>query len=587
MLAWLKPYKRVVFLALLALVVSASAELAIGQVVRRVVDLGLTAKGSSRAVLVGMAALGVVYSVATYLNVSLVSWLAERIGADLRSKLFGHVIGLSPSFFDRTRTSEVVSRLVVDTSMLQALLATGAPAGLHSGVLLLGSSTLMIATSPRLAGVILASVPLLVLPAFALGKRVRRLSAVAQDRLAGVHAAAAENLAAATTVQAFQREPEARRVVDDRVEAAFVAARRRFQTEAVLSTVTVLLVFALLGGVLTIGARDLQSGALTAGELTAFVIYALVAARSFGGLTTFYSRIERVSGSIERLQELLAEVDEIAVPAVPSTLPDPPAGRIELDQVTFGYPSRPEEPALEDFSLEVEPGEMVALVGPSGAGKSTIFNLVLRFYDPQQGRVRLDGVDLRNVRPEHVRSRLGLVAQEPVIFDASVAENVRVGRAEASDDEVRAAAQAAAAAGFIDALPEGFDTQLGERGARLSAGQRQRLAIARALVRDPAILLLDEATSALDAESEYEIQKALEAATLRRTTLVIAHRLATVRRATRIVVLDHGRVVASGTHEELLLRSELYARLARLQFLSDSTSTHPPAPGRASTIDVV
>lgn len=575
MLAWLRPYRRVVLLALLALVVSASAELAIGQVIRSVVDRGLTAQRSSRALLVGMAALGVVYAAATFLKVSLISWLGERIGADLRSRLFGHVIGMSPGFFDRTRTSEVLSRLVVDTSVLQALLVTGAPAGLHNFVLLFGSSALMIASSPKLAGIILFSVPLLVLPAFALGKRVRKLSALAQDRLAGVHAAAAENLGAATTVQAFQREPEARRAVDQRVEEAFVAARRRFHTEAVLATLTVLLIFALIAGVLTIGARDLQSGALSAGELTAFVLYALVAARSFGGLTAFYGRLERASGSVERLQQLLGEADEIRVPAVPADLPDPPEGRIELERVTFWYPSRPEEPALKDISVSVARGEMVALVGPSGAGKSTIFNLLLRFYDPQHGCVRLDGVDLRDLDPKQVRSRIGLVAQEPVIFDSSIAENIRVGRAEASDEEVRVAAREAAAADFIEALPEGFATQLGERGVRLSAGQRQRLAIARALLRNPAVLLLDEATSALDAQSEHEIQRALEAAALRRTALVIAHRLATVRMATRIVVLDQGKVVASGTHEQLLRCSELYARLARLQFVSDGTSVAP------------
>lgn len=583
MLAWLRPYKLVCVLALLALVASAAAELAIGQVVRSVVDRGLTAERSTRALLGGMAVLGVIYAASTYLKVSLVSWLGERIGADLRSKLFGHVIGLSPSFFDRTRTSEVLSRLVVDTSVLQTLLVAGAPAGLHDAMLLAGSSTLMIATSPKLAGVILVSVPLLVLPAFVLGRRVRRLSAVAQDRLAGVHAAAAENLGAATTVQAFQREPEARRLVDERVEAAFVAARRRFHTEASLATLTVLLIFGLIAGVLTIGARDLQSGALTAGQLTAFVLYALVAARSFGGLTAFYSRLERATGSIERLQQLLGEADEVLAPEVPADLPEPAQGRIGLDRVTFWYPSRPEEPALTDFSLEVAPGEMVALVGPSGAGKSTIFNLLLRFYDPQQGCVRLDGVDLRTLDPSRLRSRFGLVAQEPVIFDASIAENIRVGRADASDEEVRAAAKAAAAAGFVEALPEGFGTQLGERGVRLSAGQRQRLAIARALLRDPSILLLDEATSALDAQSEHEIQAALEGATFRRTTLVIAHRLATVRMATRIVVLDEGQVVACGTHQELLRRSELYARLARLQFVSEAS---PSAPAEVLAEDV-
>jgi ATP-binding cassette subfamily B protein len=575
MLAWLRPYKLVAILALLALVVSACAELAIGQVVRSAVDRGLTAERSTRALLVGMGALGVVYAVSTFLKVSLISWLGERIGADLRSKLFGHVIGMSPSFFDRTRTSEVLSRLVVDTSVLQTLLVAGAPAGLHDALLLAGSSTLMIATSPKLAGVILASVPLLVLPAFLLGKRVRRLSAVAQDRLAGVHAAAAEHLSAATTVQAFQREPEARNLVDERVEAAFVAARRRFHTEATLATLTVLLIFGLIAGVLTVGARDLQSGALSAGELTAFVLYAFVAARSFGGLTAFYSRIERATGSIERLQDLLGETDEIPIPAVPSELPEPPEGRIELDRVTFSYPSRPDDPALTGLSLEVGSGEMVALVGPSGAGKSSIFNLLLRFYDPKQGCVRLDGIDLRDLHPKQVRSRVGLVAQEPVIFDASIAENIRFGRAGSSDEEVRAAARAAAASGFIEALPEGFATQLGERGVRLSAGQRQRLAIARALLRDPAILLLDEATSALDAQSEHDIQTALDEATSRHTTLVIAHRLATVRKATRIVVLDQGRVVASGTHEELLRRSELYARLARLQFVSEATPSAP------------
>lgn len=538
-----------------------------GLAIRDVVD-GDLAAGDSPLLLLALVGIGIVFAAATYCRVSLVSWLGERVAADARTKVYSHVVGLSPSFFDRTKTNEVLSRLVADTSVLQTLVVSTAPAGLHNLVLLLGSAALMVVTSPKLAGVTLAAVPVLVLPAFVLGKRVRRLSRVSQDEIAEVNSVAGESLGAITTVQAFNHEPIDRERVAERVEAAFGAARRRFHAEALLSTTTVMLIFALIAVVLWTGARDLGSRQMTAGEMTAFLIYALLAATSFGSLTAFWAQLQRAAGAGERLKALLDELPDIVPPAEPASLPEDARGRISFRNVTFHYPSRPEIPALKEFTLEVEPGQTVALVGPSGGGKSTVFNLLLRFYDPQEGQVLLEGVDLRDLHPRTVRARMGLVSQDPAIFNATVAENIRYGRPDATDDEVWEAAKAAAVTEFVDSLPQGFATPLGERGLRLSGGQRQRLAIARALLRDPAgILLLDEATSALDSASERTIQQAIEAATSNRTSLVIAHRLATVRMADRILVLDRGQIVGDGTHDQLVRDNGLYAELARLQFV--------------------
>jgi ATP-binding cassette subfamily B protein len=570
-----RPYKKVIAGTLLALLVAAAAQLAVGVAVRNIVDGDLPARDSP--LLLVLAGVGVIFAAATYCRVNLVSWLGERVAADARNKVFSHVVGLGSDFFDRNKTNEILSRLVADTSVLQTLVVSTAPSGLHDLVLLGGSASLMIVTSPRLAGVVLGAVPVLVLPAFLLGKRVRKLSRASQDELAEVNSVAGESLGAITTVQAFNHEQIDRERVARRVEAAFAAARRRFQTEALLSTLTVLLIFGLITVVLWTGARDLGAGRMTAGELTAFLIYALLAASSFGSLTAFWAQLQRAAGAAERLGALLKEEPSIVPPAEPAALPDGP-GRISFRNVTFRYPSRPDSPALRNFSLEVEPGQTIALVGPSGAGKSTVFNLLLRFYDPQEGVILLDGVDLKSCDPRAVRSRMGLVSQEPAIFNATVAENIRYGRPGASDDEVWEAAEAAAVTEFLDSLPQGFATPLGERGARLSGGQRQRLAIARALVRDPSgILLLDEATSALDSASERTIQQALEAATSNRTSLVIAHRLATVRMADRIIVMDRGRIVGDGTHENLIRDNGLYAELARLQFAAQPDGV-PEAP---------
>ena len=541
-----------------------------GVAARDVVDGDLSAEGS-QGLLLALLGVAVVFAVATYCRVSLVSWLGERVAADARKRLFSHLLRMSPSFFDRNQTAEILSRLVADTAVLQTLMVSVAPAGLHSLILLIGSAVLMTVSSARLAAVVLATVPLLVLPAIGIGRRVRRLSRASQDELAQVNAAATESLESITTVQAFNHEDIDSMRLSRRAERAFQVARRRFHAEALLSTAVVVLIFGLIAGVLWVGANDLRAGILTAGGLTAFLIYALIAASSFAALTNFWAQVQRAAGAAERIQALLAEAPEIVAPEEPGTLPAPGEGRVSFENVTFHYPSRPSVPALTDFTMEIAPGETVALVGPSGAGKSTVFNLLLRFYDPQEGRVLLDGVDLRLLDPKAVRARIGVVSQEPPIFDGTVAENIRYGAPDATDQQVHVAAAEATVTKFVEALPQGFDTPLGERGLRLSGGQRQRLAIARALIKESvSILLLDEAMSALDSVSENAIQQSFESATTRRTSLVIAHRLATARMADRIVVIDDGRVVATGTHEQLLETSALYAELARLQL--DNTS---------------
>ncbi|MEX2553408.1 MAG: ABC transporter transmembrane domain-containing protein [Actinomycetota bacterium] len=579
-----------VFLSVVALLVASSAELGVGIAVRNVVDGDLGASGTN-ALLLTFFGVAVIFALATYCRVSLVSWLGERVAADARKRLFSHLLRLSPSFYDRNKTAEILSRLVADTAVLQTLMVSVAPAGLHSLVLLIGSAALMAVSSAKLAAAVLAAVPVLVLPAVFLGRRVRRRSRESQDELAEVNASATESLESITTVQAFNHEDIDSRRLSQQVERAFQVARRRFRAEALLSTATVVLIFGLIAGVLWLGANDLRTGNLTAGGLTAFLIYALIAASSFAALMNFWSQVQRAAGAAERIMVLLRAAPEVVVPKEPAVLPDPGSGRIIFENVTFHYPSRPNTPALENFTLEVASGETVALVGPSGAGKSTVFSLLLRFYDPQEGRIMLDGVDLTAADPRAVRARIGVVSQEPAIFNSTVAENIRYGCPDATDDQVHRAAKAAAATEFVDALPQGFDTPLGERGLRLSVGQRQRLAIARALVEESGtVLLLDEATSALDSVSEKAVQQAVETAATQRTCLIIAHRLATARMADRIVVMDRGRLVAAGTHEQLIEENGLYAQLARLQLdapfqqgttpqdRSESRWSHVPVP---------
>ena len=564
---FLRPYRLRIVLALASLIVAAGAVLAIGQALRRVVDFGFSAD-STVLDQYFLALLGVValLAVATYGRYYAVSSLGERVVADIRRKVYEHVVGLSPEFFESTRTGEILSRLTTDTTLIQSVVGSSASVALRNMMIFVGGSILLIVSSPKLTGLVFLIVLLVVLPIVFFGRRVRRLSRESQDRVADVGAFAGESLDAVQTIQAFGREDANRRRFGGIVEAAYTTALRQIKSRALLTGIIILFVFGAVDLVLWIGARDVISGAMTGGQLAAFVFYAVMVAGSVGSLSEVYGDFQRAAGATERLMELLGTSSRISAPESPVSLPRPARGAIRFDRVTFRYPARPGYRALASYSLSVSPGERLALVGPSGAGKTTVFQLLLRFYDPESGRVSIDGTDLRDTRPEDVRQLIGLVPQDPVIFADDVWSNIRYGRPEATDREVRAAAEAAAAAEFVERLPDGYGTFLGDRGTQLSGGQRQRISIARAILRNPTILLLDEATSALDAENERMVQRALETLMEGRTTLVIAHSLATVLKADRIVVMDAGDVVASGTHAELMAQGGLYARLAQLQF---------------------
>ena len=575
---FVRPYWPAVAGALVALSVAAGTVLVMGLGLRRLVDEGF-ASGDT-ALLDGalFALLGVIVVLAgaTYARFYLVSWLGERVVGDIRQAVFGHVIGLSPGFFELTRTGEVLSRITTDTTLLQVLVGSTAPIALRNLLLLIGGVVMLAVTSAKLMAFVVLVVPLVVAPIVLIGRWVRRLSRTSQDRVADVGAHVEESLNAVRTIQAFCHEAIDRARFDERVEAAFTVAVRRVRVRAALTALVIVLVFGAVGTILWIGGHDVMAGRISAGELSAFVFYAVVVAGAAGAISEVVGELQRAAGASERLIDLLATKADITAPARPVALPSPALGEVRFDDVTFHYPSRPDAPALVDFTLELEPGEKIALVGPSGAGKTTVMQVLLRFYDPSSGRIMLDGVDLRDADPAEVRARMGLVPQDPVIFAANSWENIRYGRPEADDEEVRAAAEAAAAAEFLDQLPDGFDSYLGEKGVRLSGGQRQRIAIARAILRDPAVLLLDEATSALDAESEHLVQGAIERLMADRTTIVIAHRLATVLKVGRIVVMDRGRIVASGSHEQLMEEGGLYARLAALQFDVDAISGADP-----------
>ncbi len=575
---FVRPYWPAVAGALVALSVAAGTVLVMGLGLRRLVDEGF-ASGDTALLDDALRALLVVIVVlagATYARFYLVSWLGERVVGDIRQAVFGHVIGLSPGFFELTRTGEVLSRITTDTTLLQVLVGSTAPIALRNLLLLIGGVVMLAVTSAKLMAFVLLVVPLVVAPIVVIGRWVRRLSRTSQDRVADVGAHVEESLNAVRTIQAFCHEAIDRARFDERVEAAFTVAVRRVRVRAALTALVIVLVFGAVGTILWIGGHDVMEGSISAGELSAFVFYAVVVAGAAGAISEVVGELQRAAGASERLIDLLATKSDITAPARPVALPSPALGEVRFDDVTFHYPSRPDAPALVDFTLEIEPGEKIALVGPSGAGKTTVMQVLLRFYDPSSGRIMLDGVDLRDADPAEVRARMGLVPQDPVIFAANGWENIRYGRPEADDEEVRAAAEAAAAAEFLDQLPDGFDSYLGEKGVRLSGGQRQRIAIARAILRDPAVLLLDEATSALDAESERLVQGAIERLMADRTTIVIAHRLATVLKVGRIVVMDRGRIVASGSHEQLTEEGGLYARLAALQFDVDAISGADP-----------
>ncbi|MBI3523161.1 MAG: ATP-binding cassette domain-containing protein [Betaproteobacteria bacterium] len=564
---FLRPYRGRLLLALLALAVAAAAALVLPVAVRQMIDLGFSQANAAHIdrYFLFLFVVAVVLGLFAAARFYLVSWLGERVVADIRSAVYRHVIDMSPAFFEVTRTGEVLSRLTTDTTLIQVVVGTSMSMALRNALLLLGGLVMMGITSPRLTAYTLAMLLAVLLPIILFGRQVRRLSRASQDRVADSSALAGEKLNAVPTVQAFTQEKLETARFDDSVEASFLTALRRIRARAALTAIIIVMVFGAIVLVLWLGAHAVLDGAMSAGLLSQFVLYAVMVASSIGALSEVWGDVQRAAGATERLMELLAAPADIVAPPHPLPMPAP-RGEILLEHLTFHYPSRPDHPSLADFSLHVRPGETVALVGPSGAGKSTLFQLLLRFYDPQQGRIRLDGIDLAQADPREVRRHIGIVPQDTVLFSADALENIRYGRAGASDEEVKAAARAAAADEFIERLPEGYRTFLGERGVRLSGGQRQRIAIARAILKNPPVMLLDEATSALDAESERLVQTALERLVQGRTTLVIAHRLATVRKADRIIVMDDGRIVASGTHETLSREDGLYARLAALQF---------------------
>jgi ATP-binding cassette subfamily B protein len=565
---YLRPYRWRLAATLVALVLAASSVLVLGVGLRYLID-GAFGEGRSAALdhaLEAALIVIVVLAVATFARAYLVTWLGERVIADLRREVYDHVIGLSPGFFELTRTGEVLSRLTSDAAVIQTVISASLSQALRNILLLTGGLALLVSTNPKLTGLVLVVVPLVVVPIVVIGRRVRRLSRLAQDRIGELGAQTEETLNAVRTVQAFAQEGRERSRFASLGEQAFGAAAERAWARGLLAGSVIALVLGAIVVVLWVGGRDVLAGTITGGELAAFVFYASVVATATGALSEIMGDLQRAAGATERMFELLDTQPAVTAPAKPSPLPEPARGAVRFAAVDFAYPARPDFPALHRLNVAIAPGETVALVGPSGAGKSSVFQLLMRFYDPDAGAVLLDGADLRDLDPVAFRARIGLVPQEPVIFSANAWANLRYGRPEASDEEVRAAADAAAASEFLDRLPEGFDTFLGEKGVRLSGGQRQRIAIARAILRDPAVLLLDEATSSLDAESERLVQDALDRLRRGRTTLIIAHRLATVLKADRIVVMDEGRVVASGTHQELVEQDGLYARLAELQF---------------------
>jgi ATP-binding cassette, subfamily B, bacterial len=561
-------YRGMLVGALFFLVVAAATMLALPLAVRRMIDHGFSNSDSTFianyfSMLVVIAGLLALASACRYYYVIT---LGERVVADIRNAVFAHVTLLSPGFFDTAQSGEIVSRLTADTTQIKSAVGATASMALRNSIMGLGAVALMVVTSPKLSGLVIAAIPLIVLPLVAFGRSVRRKSRIAQDTLAAATAYASEQIGAVRTLQAFTNEKLVNGRFSRAIEASFAAARSSVFARAILTFVAIFAIFASVVAVLWFGSRDVLSGAMTAGTLSQFLIYAVIAAGALGALSEVWGDLSQAAGASERIAELLTQKPAVAAPLVPTPLPQVRIGSVAFDDVGFAYPARPDRPSLHGVSFATRPGETLAIVGPSGAGKSTLFSLILRFYDPLLGSVSVDGVDLREADPAEVRARIAIVPQDVTIFAATARDNIGFGRPGASDAEIESAAIAAHADEFIRRLPKAYETELGERGVTLSGGQRQRIAIARAILRDAPILLLDEATSALDAESETLVQTALEALMQGRTTLVIAHRLATVLKADRILVMDQGRIVEEGTHQTLVRQNGIYARLARLQF---------------------
>lgn len=561
------PYRLLMAAAIFALVLTAMISLALPLAVRRVIDNFGSADG---AVLdqyfLAAIAIAALLALGTGLRYALVTRLGERVVADIRKAVFDRVIGMSPSFYENIMTGEVLSRITTDTTLILSVIGSSVSIALRNMLIFVGGLVLMMLTSAKLTALVLLIVPAVIIPILVLGRRLRLISRENQDWIAASSGSASEALTAVQTVQAFTHEKISRRQFSDVTEQSYNAAKRRIATRAAMTMIVIFLIFTGVLGVLWIGANDVRADFMSSGALVQFVIYAVMVAGAVAALSEIWGELQRAAGATERLIELLQTVDSVQDQEVPLSLAKPVRGRIQFENVTFSYPARPAVKALDEVDLMIEPGETVAFVGPSGAGKTTIIQMILRFYDPQTGRILLDGHALSDLGRDAFREHIALVPQDPVIFATSARENIRFGRLNATDEQVETAAKAAAAHEFIQSLPEGYDSPLGERGVMLSGGQKQRIAIARAILRDAPVLLLDEATSALDAESEVLVQAAVDSLSADRTTLIVAHRLATVKKADRIVVLDAGRIVAYGKHDELVAEDGLYARLARLQF---------------------